>query len=471
MHAYLWPSLVVRITSNNIRIYRLSAPPTFDASQSEKTLKVIIGQPVNLKCPARGYPPPKIVWANDHGEVPGSDTIKISNGGQMLEIKESQIEHAGSWVCTAENDAGEEKLEIFLDVWIPPTVHVSSDADAKVIGDPVTLVCEATGNPPPSIEWSKEERPIIDHLDGIHFTNEGARLNIAHLESHNAGNYTCKARNEAGSAESTVLVNILGRFVTVGGKITNITEQDEGNYTCVALNRAGNDSMFYTVGVVQAPTIPPGGAQSVVEGKMANIECAAEGHPAPVIIWLRNGIRVESGIQGVRYVTENKVLTITEVRSSDSGIYVCEAMNEAGTARQAYTLEVLVSPKIVSVSALKNSVALGSPFSLKCGARGYPKPTISWSINGVSLDESVDGIVIGSDGTLTVNSASGDAPRIYKCTAKNDAGQDEVSYEIGMLSAPIVKGGFRTVNSSEGESTMLNCDIDGDKYKVHWFKV
>lgn len=35
------------------------------------------------------------------------------------------------------------------------------------------------------------------------------------------------------------------------------------------------------------------------------------------------------------------MLSVLEARSSDSGIYVCEAVNEGGRAQQAYTLEIL----------------------------------------------------------------------------------------------------------------------------------
>ncbi|KAK5983337.1 Immunoglobulin I-set domain protein [Trichostrongylus colubriformis] len=462
----------------------LLAPPIIDASQSDNVTRVTIGRPVTLRCFARGHPSPNIVWKKDNLLVKESDMIRISNGGQMLEIKESQTVHAGSWVCSAENDAGTNEFEILLDVWVPPTVQVRFDADAKVLGESVQLVCEVSGNPPPSIEWSRGDQPIMNNTDDVYITNKGAYLTIAHLETHNAGNYTCIATNGAGNAESTVLVDILvppsidrdevdmslrlpaGQTATlycnVSGnpepavkwylndseilpstygielgstfiKISNITLQDEGMYKCVAFNAAGNDTLLYTVGVVRAPIIPYGGAQSVVEGKMTSIECAAEGHPVPVVSWLRNGLRVESGIQGFRYVTEDNVLTITEAQSSDSGIYVCEATNEAGTARQAYTLEVLVSPKIILSSPVKSPVPFGSSFSLKCGVRGYPQPIVSWYLNDVPLSEKDGGVTIGSDGTLTVDTNFGDAPRTYKCTARNDAGQDEVSYEIHVM--------------------------------------
>uniref|UniRef100_A0A0M3J7Z4 Putative titin (inferred by orthology to a S. mansoni protein) n=1 Tax=Anisakis simplex TaxID=6269 RepID=A0A0M3J7Z4_ANISI len=81
-----------------------------------------------------------------------------------------------------------------------------------------------------------------------------------------------------------------------------------------------------------------GGTQQVIEGEVAKITCNAYGEPIPVITWQRNGVRVETGM---RYIAEDKILTVIETRSSDSGIYVCVATNEAGTTQQAFTLEVL----------------------------------------------------------------------------------------------------------------------------------
>ncbi|KHJ98435.1 immunoglobulin I-set domain protein [Oesophagostomum dentatum] len=171
-------------------------------------------------------------------------------------------------------------------------------------------------------------------------------------------------------------------------QINNITLQDKGIYTCIAQNVAGNDTVLYNVDVVrtckqslqyissstilfdpflEAPIISNGGAQQVIEGELARIECLAEGHPTPIISWLRNGIRVETGVQGVRYIAEGKVLNVIEARSSDSGIYVCAATNEAGTAQQAYTLEVLGEARFSKLSfiiAFFQSLALHISTSL-----------------------------------------------------------------------------------------------------------
>ncbi|VDM60010.1 unnamed protein product [Angiostrongylus costaricensis] len=499
------------------------SPPTIDASRNVAVPRVTVGQPVTLFCIVTGHPLPTIIWRKDGVDVEASESIRILENGQMLDIMDAKREHAGVWVCTAENDAGVRELEIQLDVLIPPTVRVTSDGAIKAVGETVTLLCEATGNPPPNLSWLKGGQPVFNSVDRIRISLKGARLDIPHMELSYVDDYTCNARNDAGNAEATIHVDVLvppvinrnnidmsprlptgqilmlicdasgkprpeikwfingteitsttegielgntGRFI----KVNNVTLKDRGVYSCVAVNVAGNDTVFYNVEIVQAPFILNGGAQQVIEGELARIECLAEGYPTPVISWLRNGIRVETGVQGVRYIAEGKILTVIEARSSDSGIYVCSATNEAGSEQQAYTLEVLVAPKIVSTSPPNISVPVGSSFSLKCGVRGYPDPLISWTRNGDKLAPNNANIIIDEDGTLTTTASSSQVT-IYKCTVKNDAGSDEIEYNVHTISAPVVnKEGLRTVNSTQGQPTSIPCDIIGDEPQIQWFK-
>lgn len=90
--------------------------------------------------------------------------------------------------------------------------------------------------------------------------------------------------------------------------------------------------------LLESPQIVQGGTRQVAESEVAVLECDSQGEPTPLITWQRNGVLVETGD---RYIVDDKVLKIIDTRSSDSGIYVCVATNEAGNDQQAFTLEIL----------------------------------------------------------------------------------------------------------------------------------
>ncbi|VDO33171.1 unnamed protein product [Onchocerca flexuosa] len=173
----------------------------------------------------------------------------------------------------------------------------------------------------------------------------------------------------------------------------------------------------------------------------------------------------------MRYITENGMLRITDARSSDSGLYVCVATNEAGTAQQAFTLEVFVVPRIITISPNESLVPVGSPFSLKCGVRGFPPPDITWLLNGQALHKDNRGYTVAEDGTLFVEKAPEQATLTFKCIARNDAGSDSKEYVVRIISPPIVtKKGTKTITTIEDEPSLLICEIEGEFSKIDWYK-
>ncbi|CAJ0583049.1 unnamed protein product, partial [Mesorhabditis spiculigera] len=500
------------------------SPPAMDPSKApERKITVHAGQPMSIYCPVVGHPFPTIKWTKDGKEVRDFDAYRLSDNNQTIEIIVSKAEDAGQWACTAENDAGVSHMETDLDVWGPPTVQVHSDDPIQPIGMSVTLYCNGSGNPDPRLIWSKNGSPILFDDLRARVSLRGNRVDIPKLEKSDVGTYTCTAENDVGMASDSISVDVLvppviqrdnvemsprlptGQVLTLlcdaTGKpepeytwyakdveikastdelvmdkdkkfiqLTNVTLADRGIYKCVAKNVAGEDTLLYNVDIVQPPQIENGGTQQVIEGDTATISCAASGHPEPVVSWLRNGVRLETGITGVRYHAEGPTLKVVDSRSSDSGIYVCSATNEAGQAQQAYTLEVLVSPKITTTSPELGTVPLGQPFSLKCGVKGYPEPEISWTVNEQPITSGADGYTIAEDGTLFSQAAKGKESN-YRCTAKNDAGTDHVEYVVKTISAPVLKkDGSHVMNATETEPVIITCEIEGDSPIIHWYK-
>ncbi|GMT05475.1 hypothetical protein PENTCL1PPCAC_27649, partial [Pristionchus entomophagus] len=497
--------------------------PTIDSGKVDLFPRANLGHPITIECPVGGHPFPLIRWQLNGVDVTESDTVKFSPDGQAIEIISVGQKDAGRWTCLVENDAGTAEQDFTLDVWLPPTVQVTSvNSSVRAIGESIVLMCNATGNPVPVLTWNKGGLPIVSSPDGARISQKGARLDIPHLGKEDVGDYTCAARNEAGAAEASVHVDVLvppsidrngidmspklpsGQTLTLTcdaqGKptpqikwfindtqqitestgsitlgpenkfiqISNISLADRGHYSCVTENSAGNDTLVYNVQIVQAPVIANGGTSQVIEGEVARLECNADGLPTPVITWLRNGLRIESGVSA-RYAADGKVLSIVEARSSDSGLYVCQAVNEAGSSQQAYTLEVLVKPTIHSTSPNETSVPAKTKFSLKCGSRGYPEPTIVWYIDETVVQDN-DVFSIDEEGTLTVNGAQ-KKQQLFRCTATNEAGEASIEYTVRSISAPTVtKDGLMTQNATEGTAVLLHCGIDGDSAEIVWTK-
>ncbi|KAI6172894.1 EGF-like domain-containing protein [Aphelenchoides besseyi] len=428
------------------------------------------------------------------------------------------------------------KLNVWVEPKVQ--VRALNDETIVQTGTTVTLFCNASGNPKPALSWNYNDQLIIPTSENLQislsvrnidsstlFCIQGGRLDIAQLQEPNVGNYSCLARNELGSAEDTIAVDILvppeinrenvklnqqlptGRsislFCDASGKpppeiqwyfndklitdefanvvmgtdnkfiqIANVTLDDKGIYKCTVANDAGGDQLQYNISVNLAPSIANSGTTQVIEGDVAVLECKAEGFPRPKITWQRNGIRVETGL---RYVVENRVLKIIDTHSSDSGIYVCVASNEAGTDQQAFTIEVLVSPEIVKKSPNETIVAVGGQFSLECGTLAHPPAQHQWTYEDEPIEDALADVnyTIAEDGTLTISGfeQKGDLP--FRCSVSNAAGEASVSYVVKAISAPARIGPNETqqVNSTQGQPTILLCGIDvevGVKSKVTW---
>ena len=78
-------------------------------------------------------------------------------------------------------------------------------------GDPIELECHVKGSSPIKVTWSKGSREIRSAGNlKLRFVNNVACLAIMKTEQSDAGVYTCKAANEAGTDACNVEVRIQG---------------------------------------------------------------------------------------------------------------------------------------------------------------------------------------------------------------------------------------------------------------------
>lgn len=88
-----------------IHFFLLTAKPRIQPAPT--SLKALIGQTVVLPCVVQGEPSPQISWLHN-GLLVGSD--------RMLKIQAVQQSDSGTYSCVARNSAGEDTIEIVLEV-------------------------------------------------------------------------------------------------------------------------------------------------------------------------------------------------------------------------------------------------------------------------------------------------------------------------------------------------------------------
>ncbi|XP_041030191.1 opioid-binding protein/cell adhesion molecule-like isoform X4 [Carcharodon carcharias] len=160
------------------------------------------GSNVTLMCLAIGRPEPTVTWR--HLSPPVRDFVE----DEYFEITGITKKQAGEYECSAYNEvsvADVQKVEVIVNYppYIPNTKNVG-----VAVGREGILQCEAAAVPPPDFEWYKEERRLLNGLNGIQIKKNGDRsmLTFFNVSEEDYGNYTCVAVNKLGTSNTSVLL-------------------------------------------------------------------------------------------------------------------------------------------------------------------------------------------------------------------------------------------------------------------------
>uniref|UniRef100_A0A4W6D352 Hemicentin-1 n=1 Tax=Lates calcarifer TaxID=8187 RepID=A0A4W6D352_LATCA len=382
----------------DLRVY---VPPNIKGEEVNAT--VMLGRPVELRCQSDAIPPPTLTWRKDGRPLFRKPGLTVSADGSLLKVDSAQVQDSGRYTCEATNVAGKTEKNYNLNVWVSPSIRGSEEVSPLTVveGSLITLVCESSGIPPPSLTWKKDGSELKSD-QRLRVLSGGRQLQISSAERTDAASYTCTASSAAGTTSKEYGLQVYVR-------------------PSIRRNEGDNDDL------------------TVTKGGDVTLQCAAEGVPRPAITWLKDG-RPITGQHGAKVLNEGRLLQIKDAKVSDTGRYTCIAVNVAGQADSKYDISVHVPPSIIGqVQFPENvSVVVKNPVALNCEASGIPLPSISWLKDGRPIKASSSVRILSGGRSLRLMHAAVEDAGRYTCIVSNSAGEERKNFDIDILGKQIV---------------------------------
>ncbi|XP_030853395.1 hemicentin-1 isoform X1 [Strongylocentrotus purpuratus] len=415
----------VGVLSRDIRL-EVSVAPKITGSKTPVEYPVGQYDSIELQCMVTdAFPPPIIKWYKGDETLTGQEeAVTIKDQGITLEIGSVNIANAGEYYCTATNDAGMASMNWTIDVQVTPSILNGQDEYLTTVQNiDITLLCEAEGNPTPTITWERDNKPL-ELRDSHYLIGEDGSLRITAPQHTDSGGYVCVASNNIGYA-----IKNFHLVVKIPPKTS--TQQE-----------------VVTIGLRQSVTL----------------RCQAAGFPAPTISWRKDNLPIPLSTRAFSISSNGGSLTINSTREGDSGIYSCIASNEVGEQSLDILLKVQEPPIILGeleVNRMQHvQLVEGDDIELPCPTTGYPKPRVAWFRDNRIL--SPPEYKIKDDGTLVIPGAMPFDAGVYTCSAVNEAGNSSISINVTVMVPPLLVDAYRPVDIIVilNNPARLYCEID-----------
>ncbi|XP_054853412.1 neural cell adhesion molecule 1 isoform X3 [Eublepharis macularius] len=426
----------------------VNVPPTVHTRQSTVNATANLGQSVTLVCEAEGFPEPTISWTKDGESIErGEDDEKygFSYDGSELTIRRVEKNDEAEYICIAENKAGEHDATIHLKVFAKPKITYVENKTAMELEDQVTLTCEASGDPIPSITW---------------------RTSTRNISNEEKASWTRPEKQE--TLDGRIVVRSHARVSSL--TLKDIQYTDAGEYICIASNTIGQDSQAMYLEVQYAPKLQGPVAVYTWEGNQVNITCEVFAYPSAVISWFRDGqLLPSSNYSNIRiYNTPTaSYLEVTPDSENDFGNYNCTAVNRIGQESSEFILVQADTPSAPSIDRVEPySSTAQVEFDEPEATGGVPilRYRAEWRALG---EEDWHGKVYDAkeanmEGVITVMGLKPETTYAIRLSAVNGKGVGEISAISEFKTQPVREPSAPKLEGQMGE--------DGNSIKVNLIK-
>ncbi|XP_060808257.1 lachesin [Amyelois transitella] len=260
------------------------------------SFRTVVGDTLLLPCQVQNLGSLVLLWRRGPAVLTAASLMVTRDerfrlvDGYNLQITDVGPQDAGDYVCQISDRVARDQVHT-VEVLVPPSVRASPESKhaAARRGGAAVLECRASGNPVPSVVWTKLNESTAR-------LGEGAQLQLPRLERRHSGRYACTVDNGVGPP----IVTEFQLQVLYPPEIT-----------------------------VERSWVHTG------EGFRAELLCTVHADPPAEVSWYQNSFplsaseRITMSARG-----NNHTLLIANVQPEDFGNYSCVADNSLGRARQ-----------------------------------------------------------------------------------------------------------------------------------------
>ncbi|KAH8251849.1 hypothetical protein KR038_009405 [Drosophila bunnanda] len=289
---------------SNVQQSQQAAPSSLTAPQPRflsrgHTYRAVVGDTLVLPCQVENLGNFVLLWRRGPNVLTASNIMVTRDervrliDGYNLEISDLEPQDAGDYVCQISDKINRDQVHT-VEILVPPSVRAiptSGQLQARK-GGPITLECKGSGNPVPSIYWTKKSGANKSTAR----IGDGPILTLEKLERQQAGVYQCTADNGVGDP------------VTVDMRL---------------------DVLYPPDIQVEKSWIHSG------EGFEAKLVCIVYADPVATVSWYQNSFPIQSTDRRIMNTRANRhTLTIRHIQQEDFGNYSCVADNSLGRSRK-----------------------------------------------------------------------------------------------------------------------------------------
>uniref|UniRef100_A0A8D1LM02 Neural cell adhesion molecule L1-like protein n=1 Tax=Sus scrofa TaxID=9823 RepID=A0A8D1LM02_PIG len=387
-------------SSNSIkqRKPRLLLPPPESGSRS--SVIILKGETLLLECFAEGLPTPQVDWNKMGGDLPKGRETK-ENYGKTLKIENVSYQDKGNYRCTANNFLGSATHDFHVIVEEPPRWTKKPQSGVYSTGSSGILLCEAEGEPEPTIKWRVNGSPIERNPFSGDVISPG-EISFTNVQPNHTAVYQCEASNVHGTILASANIDVVDVRPL-------IQTTDEENYATVV-------------------------------GYSAFLHCEFFASPEAIVSWQK--VEEAKPLEGRRYhIHENGTLQINTTTEEDAGSYSCWVENAKGKTAVTANLDIRNATKL-RVSPKNPRVPKSHTLELHCENKcdSYLKHSLklSWSKDGEAfeINGTEDGRIIIDGANLTIANVTLEDQGIYSCLAHTSLDSTADMTQVTVLDVP-----------------------------------